>query len=363
MKDYHLKRQPILFTIYFLLLFLLSLKSTAQNSTQYSINKTINGLVYDNETKKPIPNATVYEEKKPQKGTITNNEGNFQLKTSTGRNTIIITHLGYQPKIVSKFLTTSQNNDLIIYLEPAITKLSKITLKHTLYQKEKTNNNFIFGNGRSFSTEETSRYAGTLGDPARMVRAYPGVIPFNDDRNDIVIRGNSPTGLSWRIDDIEIPSPNHYGNIGLTGSTVTILNPKMITNSDFILSAFPTEYGNATAGVFDIKLKKGNTKSHDFRIGTGWNGLELAAEGPISKKRHSYIASYRYSFLDLINKAGINTGILPKYQDLTTKLEFHLSDKLKLSTLTLWGTSSISLNDKDNDLTNGEIINTSSDLF
>ena len=326
--------------------------------------QTVRGIVYDNETQKIISNVSVFEEKAPSFGVITNSKGEFTLQIPIGRKSIIFTHLGYQSKIINLFLNTSQASELTVFLEPSIVDLSEVTL----FQKEKKSNKFVFSGGRSFSTEEAYRYAGTLGDPARMVRAYPGVIPSDDNRNDIVIRGNSPIGLLWRVDDVEISNPNHFANTGLTGSTLTLLNPKMITNSDFILSTFPAEYGNATAGVFDLKLKKGNSENREFRVGVGWNGLELASEGPFSKKstnNNSYIVSYRYSFLDLINKVGLDLGVLPKYQDLTTKLDFNLSETLELSVLGLWGTSQIMLDERENneDIAIGQVVNTGSDTY
>ncbi len=346
------------------LLFIFSIKITAQHKKTPIPFQTIKGIVYDSETQKPIKNVTIFEEKNNY-NSFTDDKGAFTFKVATGRKTIVFSHLGYESKISSIFLNASQEHEMVIFLEPSLTSLSEITLQQSLFQKEKTINPFIYSSGRSFSTEEAYRYAGTLGDPARMARAYPGVIPSNDNRNDIVIRGNSPIGLLWRVDGIEIPNPNHFGNVGLTGGTVTLLNPKMMTNSDFISSAFPVEYGNATAGVFDVKLKKGSTKKHEFRVGTGWNGLELAAEGPIYKN-NSYIASYRYSFLDIIDEIGLDFGVLPKFQDFTTKLDFDLSEKLTLSVLGLWGISLINIDERETITASnsiGTVVNTGSDTY
>ena len=196
---------------------------------------------------------------------------------------------------------------------------------------------------RTFSTEETFRFAGSLGDPARMVRSFAGVIPANDSRNDIIIRGNSPIGVQWSLDGVEVANLNHFNTgVGMTGGQVTLLNTNLLSNSDFHMSAWPASYGNALAGIFDLKMRKGNNKKHEFWAQTGFNGIELGSEGYFSKKStSSYLVSYRYSIPDLMEKMGFYKGITPKYQDLTMKLDFDLNEKNHLSIIGLWGISGI----------------------
>lgn len=137
---------------------------------------------------------------------------------------------------------------------------------------------------RSFTVEETSRYAGSLNDPSRMAANYAGVSSTSDARNDIIIRGNSPLGVLWRLNGMEIPNPNHFGSLGTTGGPVSILNNNLLDKSDFLTGAFPAEYGNALAGVFDLQMRSGNNEKTEFLGQVGFNGFELGAEGPIGKK-------------------------------------------------------------------------------
>jgi len=192
--------------------------------------------------------------------------------------------------------------------------------------KEKTINKMATVSARTFSIEETQRYAGSLNDVARMAQNFAGVQGADDSRNDIVIRGNSPTGVLFRLEDVDIPNPNHFALNGTTGGPVSILNNNVLDNSDFMTGAFPAEYGNALAGVFDLKLKNGNNEKHEFLAQIGFNGLELTTEGPINKKKYSsYIASYRYSTLELFKKMGFDFGTgtaVPSYQDAMFKLNF-----------------------------------------
>tara|TARA_B110000037_G_scaffold223139_1_gene302732 strand:- start:90825 stop:91316 length:492 start_codon:yes stop_codon:yes gene_type:complete len=158
-----------------------------------------------------------------------------------------------------------------------------------------------------------------------MVQNFAGAQGSDDSSNDIVIRGNSPSGVLFRMEGIDIPNPNHFARFGTTGGLISILNNNVMANSDFLTGAFPAEYGNAIAGVFDLKMCNGNNEKHDFMFQIGFNGAELMAEGPISKKKgSSYLLNYRYSTLGLFKLIGINFGstAVPNYQDGSFKLNF-----------------------------------------
>lgn len=351
-------------------IFIISVGVLAKTNNKDVFYQTVKGTVRDTETGLPLKSVNVVlENQEPVIGTATDSTGLFNLTCKTGRIYLLISHIGYQTQSIPILVKTRQEYVINVGLEPQTIEMPGVVLTAP-FQKEKPINNLVYASGRSFSTDEAYRYAGTLGDAARMVRSYPGIMPERDDRNDIVIRGNSPMGLLWRIDGIEIPNPNHYGGIGLTGSTVTLLNINMLRNSDFLTGAFPAEYGNALSGVFDLKTKKANSDHHEFRLQTGWNGFEFGVEGPFSKRRSigTYMACYRYSFLDFIDKIGINFGVLPKYQDFTTKFDFNVSENFTVSTLALWGTSFIEIDDHDRDTEEiktlyGKHIKTGSDML
>ena len=166
-------------------------------------------------------------------------------------------------------------------------------------------------------------------------------------RNDIIIRGNSPSGVLWRLEGIEIPNPNHFGAQGTTGGPVSMVNNNLLTNSDFLTGAFPAEYGNAIAGAFDINLRSGNSVEHEFTGQIGFNGFELGAEGPLMKMRNgqkaSYLASYRYSTLEVLDKMGFNIGTgaaIPQYKDLTFLVDVPGTKTGRIKLFGLWGTVS-----------------------
>jgi len=203
---------------------------------------------------------------------------------------------------------------------------------------------------RTFTIEETQRYAGALGDPARMAGNFAGVSGSNDSRNDIIIRGNSPEGLLWRLEGVDIPSPNHFAAQGTTGGPVSILNNNVLSNSDFFTGAWPAEYGDATSGVFDLKMRNGNNEKYEFTGQIGFNGFEAMAEGPIDKTTGaSFLASYRYSDLVIFQLLGINLGPagIPYYQDLSFKINIPTFKYGQFQVFGIGGISDISLLSKN----------------
>jgi len=203
---------------------------------------------------------------------------------------------------------------------------------------------------QQFSVSETDRYAGSRSDPARMASNFAGVGGADDSRNDIVIRGNSPLGVVWRVEGIDIPNPSHFSIAGSTGGPVSILNNKILGNSDFFMSAFPAEYGNSTSGVFDLKLRKGNDQKHEFTGQFGFLGTELLAEGPLSKDgKSSYLAMGRYSTLSLFKSMGIQIGTdaVPTYGDGAFKFNWKLKNGGALSLFAIGGVSDIAIKISD----------------
>ncbi|TAE30190.1 MAG: TonB-dependent receptor [Cytophagales bacterium] len=313
-------------------------------SGQTIITQTIRGTVLDKESKSPLPFATVMLlDSDPIVGTLTDTLGSFTLsKIPIGRQTIKVSFQGYKSGVVSDIqLSSAKEIVLQIELEENVTELATVTIRAG-NTKDKTVNDMIGISGRTFSTNEANRFAGSQNDPARMARNYAGVSGASDQRNDIIVRGNSPQGLLWRIEGIPVPNPNHFAGQGSTGGPISIINYKLLSNSDFITGAFPAEYGNAVSGIFDIRMRDGNNKKMERTIQIGALGLEAIIEGPFSKTNNSsYLVAYRYSTLSILANAGVKLGFasVPYYQDLSFKLNFVTK---KTGTFKLFGLGGIS---------------------
>ena len=208
---------------------------------------------------------------------LTNIDGVFRFpKIKVGRYSLIISYMGYETIVKSDLLVTAGKESVVdIALSPSYDILSGAVIKsHT--KKDRPLNKLALVSARSFSVEETSRYAGGMADPARMATAFAGVSGGDMQDNALSVRGNSPRNISWRLEGIDIPSPNHFsgGNVA-GGGFVSLLSSQVITNSDFITGAFPAEFGNTLGGVFDIKMRTGNNEKRETAIQICTMGVEI----------------------------------------------------------------------------------------
>jgi CarboxypepD_reg-like domain len=345
--NFNLLQMKNLFTSFLCLL--VSVLS-AQQMTQ-----TIRGIILDKESKMPIVGASVVVvNSNPIIGFSTDTLGVFKLQNvPIGRQSVAISFVGYKPQVINDLqLNAAKEVVLSLELEENALELNSVTV--TANTKSGVVNDMVSISGRTFSPKETGRYAGSLNDPSRMARNYAGVMGANDQRNDIIIRGNSPLGLLWRLEGIPIPNPNHFGGQGSTGGPVSIINPLVLSNSDFLTGAFPAEYGNATSGAFDLKLRNGNNEKREHTLTFGAFGLEAMTEGPLSKNTgSSYFVSYRYSTLSILSGLGVKLGFasVPTYQDLTFKLNLLTKKAGTFSLFGIGGTSSTAFYDNKRDTT------------
>ncbi|MBS1771778.1 MAG: TonB-dependent receptor [Bacteroidetes bacterium] len=322
-----------------LLLVLCTLSAMAQRT------QLIKGNIIDKESKTPVIGAIVtVTDIQPAKGGVTDEQGNFLINDiPVGKHTINITSIGYQPLVISGVLVTSAKEVVLpLEMEESSIKMGDVVVKH---RKDHVNE-MAMVSAKTFDVQETERYAGSRSDPARMASNFAGVQGADDSRNDIIIRGNSPQGLLWRLEDIDIPNPNHFAIPGTSGGPVSMLNNKTLGNSDFLTGAFPAEYGNSTAGVFDLKMRNGNNERYEYTAQLGFLGTELAAEGPISKKHgSSFLITYRYSTLQLFQGLNIKIGTssVPNYQDAAFKFNFPIGKKSNLALFGVGGLSKIDL--------------------
>ncbi len=323
--------------------------SLGQNNSQ-----SIRGTITDKLTQMPIIGATI-QVSNQNIACVSDTFGNYALKNlAPERYELNVVFVGYKTMILPNIEVTSGKEVILdLSMEEEFKQLKGVVV--TASTKGGTINKLATVSARTFSMEEVNRYAGGRNDPARLAANFAGVSAPDDSRNDIVIRGNSPVGVLWRIDGMNVTNPNHFAAVGTTGGAVSALNTNLLKNSDFFTSAFPAEYGNATAGVFDLGLRSGNNKKRETTLQAGViTGLEVTTEGPFSKKNDaSYLLGYRYSLAGVAQAVGVNIGTTatPSYQDFSFKLasgttkfgKFSLFGILASSTINIGGGSSNTL--------------------
>ncbi len=306
------------------------------------LTQTIKGRVIDQQSKTPLIGATIIvANAEPVLGSITDMDGFYKISNvPLGRHTVSFSSVGYAPKSIPNVLVGSGKEVVLdLSLIESLEELEAVEIVASRNDDGRAQNEMATVSAISLSVEETSRMAATFDDPARAALSYAGVATGGDDLlNEIVIRGNSPKGILWRLEGVEIPNPNHFAEVGSSAGGISMLSSNVLSSSDFFTAAFPAQYGNATSGIFDLNLRKGNSEEYEHAFQAGLLGVAVASEGPLKKgSRASYLINYRYSTLGLFSKIGLN--ILGEqeevtFQDLSFKL--HIPTE-KFGSFSIWG--------------------------
>lgn len=304
--------------------------SQGAEETNPNPRQTIRGRIWDRDSQQPIPFAAVYlPDTKPMRGAYSDKNGYFRINSvEVGRYNLQVNHVEYQPYV--------QTGLLISMGKEVILKLQLIQKINTLEEVQITDddpmatplNPFVTTSYHAYAVEEARRYPASYGDPARHAQSFAGLIGQNDIRNEIVIRGNNPRSIMWMVDGVEVPNPNHFGREGTSSGSVSMISTNLLENSEFLTGAFPAQYGNATGGIFDLRIRQGNDSTFEHSVELGTLGLEVASEGPIGRRigyKGSYIVNLRASVLNVIGNL-LDTILvdeeLTNYQDLALKFHF-----------------------------------------
>lgn len=321
-----------------LIIIALSIMYFIQWSTAQTMTQTVKGTVTDRASQEELLGAMIIlTGSDPITGTSTGLDGTFTLENvPVGRQNFECRMIGYESEFFTEILVSSGKEVILdINLKEDVTNLDEVVVTYQS-DKRKAINEMASVSSRQFTVEETQRYAGGMNDPARLVSSFAGVATPSISSNGISVRGNSPSGLLWRIEGVEVPSPNHFADLNIAGAgLLTALSSQMMGNSDFMTGAFPAEYGNAASGVFDINLRDGNSTKREHTAQIGILGVDFATEGPYKKGSDaSYLINYRYSTFALIAPLLPSDAGVLKYQDLSFKTKIPTKTA---GTFSLWG--------------------------
>lgn len=306
--------------------------------------KVISGVVLDQEDDLPIIGAhVIVKDSDPVIGAITDFDGNYSLNLRGLENpTLIISFVGYKSQII-EVNSSDLPQDLTISLVSEMLQ----TVVVTASKGTEPVNEFATISARRITIDETEKLPGGFNDIGRMAQNFAGVQKADDTTNEIVVRGNNPGSVLWRIDGIDVPNPNHFSELGTSGGPLSLLNTNTIRDSDFYTGAFPAEYGNATGAAFDIRLKNGRKDRVHFLGQVGFNGFEAMIDGPFAKNSDAtFMINYRNSNLTLIEKMNlidfdIHLGV-PTFNDLAFKVNLPTSKHGTFSAFGITGKSDVS---------------------
>jgi hypothetical protein len=280
--------------------------------------QVIRGVIIDEDTGYPISGATVSVKDIPGKVAVTDSNGVFVfIQAPLGNQYISVHHILYEPvKQYEVIVLSGKEPALTIALKEAVTVLDDVVVVPN-EQKQ---------GGVTILPAIVNRYAGNVRDPLRMLTATVGVQNLSDDKNDLIVRGNSPIGVLWKLEGCEILNPNHFSASGGTGGTISLFNPDILGVSTLYTGAFPARFGNVLSAVFDTGLRTGSAYRFEHYAQLSSVDFNIGSEGYIKKEGASYNIAYRQSFVAAMEtvsgKYSEQLGATPDFNDLSAKLFF-----------------------------------------
>jgi hypothetical protein len=321
----------------------------SQNLTQ-----TVRGTIIDTDSKLPLIGAQiVILGTDPLIGTNTDVDGKFRLENiPLGRIALQLSYVGFEDKTIPNIVVNSGKEVVLnLTMEESFETLSEVVV---IANKNKgaALNDMSLISARSVSIEQTERYAGSFNDPSRILSNFAGVTNTQDGSNDIIVRGNSPKYIQWRLEGLEITNPNHFADQNSISGGISALNANLLASSDFYTGAFSPEYGDVLSGVYDVNMRAGNNEKFESTFGFGLLGTDFTFEGPFKKGYGgSFLVNYRYSTISLVSDLGLaDIGGLLKFQDASFKVVLPTKNIGTFSLFGLGGKSSFFLEDVKPDL-------------
>ena len=276
------------------------------------------------------------------KGGVTNAEGHFTIEqVPPGIYRLQATAIGYKSVTTPEYILSTKDLNISIEMEENLTELVGVTVTASPFRRDLESPVSL----RIIGLQEIEKSPGANRDISRIVQSYPGVAfsPIGY-RNDLIVRGGSPSENRFYLDGVEIPNINHFSTQGASGGPVGILNADLIREVNFYTGAFPTDRGNALSSVLDFKLRDGDMEHNSIKATLGASEVSLASNGHIGKKT-SYLVSVRQSYLQFLFDM-LDLPFLPTFTDAQFKLKTRFNEQNELTVLGLGGIDNMRLNTK-----------------
>lgn len=305
-----------------------------------AVNYSVRGKVIDKQSRQPVAYANVVVAGIPGKGASTDSLGIFRIEQiPPGIYRFEATLIGYKSAVTSEYLVSASTPFIEIEIEEDENMLSAIVVTPSPFRKTVESPVSM----RIIGLQEIEKSPGGNRDISRIVRAYPGVSfsPIGY-RNDLIVRGGSPSENRFYMDGIEIPNINHFATQGASGGPVSIVNADLIREISFYTGAFPANRSGAMSSVLDFRLRDGNPDKQTFKATLGASEVSFSGNGHLSDKT-TYLFSIRQSYLQLLFKA-LGLPFLPNFIDGQFKLKTKLSAHDELILLGLVGIDKMKLN-------------------
>ena len=299
----------------------------------------IKGRVYDAKTNQPVEFASILIQ-----GTTTSStsdlDGNYLFTgVDPGFKHLVVSLVGFQTTVSPEFQVQGNQTTFIdVAMLQSDVKLGEVTVRQNFKSKKIESPLSVL----SVGVQEIEKTAGANRDVSKVIQTLPGVGVTDPNRNDLIVRGGGPSENVFYLDEIEIPTINHFATQGSSGGTIGVINPDFVRDIDFYTGAFPADKGNALSSVMDIKQKDGSKDRLHTKLSVGASDAALTFDGPIGNNT-TFIVSARQSYLQFLFSA-LGLPFLPTYNDFQLKLKTRIDKKNEITFLGIGAIDNDALN-------------------
>jgi hypothetical protein len=307
----------------------------------------IAGSVIDGKTQEPLPAVNVLVVEQPALGCVTDSAGAFTIKgVPVGSYSLKATIIGYESVILTNIVvTTGRSTKVVFKLAEQAVEVGGMTVQANYFSR---NSQLSPLSVNDYDRADVKRQPGSVMDVQRVVQNLPGIASSNDNINELIVRGGAPYENLTVMENMEIPSINHYPNQFNSAGPINMVNIDLVEDVQFSSGGFPAKYGDKMSAVMDLSIREGD-REKTFASNTGFNmaGIGTLMEGRLADGRGSWILSARQSLLEFIDKifgmSVISLTAVPKYWDTQTKVAYDLSPTQKLTLNGIFGDSRINI--------------------
>ena len=311
---------------------------------------TISGYVQDDESGENLIGVSIYD-KLSLKGTVSNQYGFYSLTLEEGKYDITYSFIGLE----SQNKSVELNKDLRLNIS---LKSNTIITNEVIVTGEKSDQNVSSSNMSQVKIEVSNikQLPVILGevDVLKSAQLLPGITSNGEGSSGLYVRGGGPDQNLILLDEAVVYNASHLFGF------FSVFNADAIKDINIIKGGMPAEYGGRLSSVLDITMKDGNNKKYQADGGIGLLSSRLTLQGPIQKEKSSFILSGRRTYIDVLSQPFLDrvdpetgepnafAGSGYYFYDLTTKINYRVSDKDRLYLSGYFGRDVFSFANSDN---------------
>jgi hypothetical protein len=289
---------------------------------------TISGTIKDADTGEELLFANIYNQANTLDGVTSNAYGFYSLTLPAGQYTIIGSYTGYTDLEFDLDLTKDTLIDIELFSGVTMDSMIVVTAEDKDGNVENTQIGTI-----ELEMDNIKKLPALLGevDILKTIQLLPGVMSSGEGTSGFYVRGGGVDQNLILLDDAVVYNSGHL--LGF----FSVFNSDAIKKATIIKGGMPANYGGRISSVLDIQMKEGNDNRFGVEGGISIVSSRLTFEGPIVKKKGSFMISGRRTYVfDLAQpfiKGTAFEGTNYFFYDLNLKANYRLgkNDRIFLS--------------------------------